>query len=126
VEEPNVRDIDYFDFLRELRLLWRYYFPLAGSICEGVSATESGYQTLALLVGLIASSIISGQIVARTGRYKLLILVALTTIAVGLFLMTNLHANTSLPNLWVWMFITGIGIGPTMAIYTIVIQNAVR
>ncbi len=101
------------------------FLPRWFQFVKGVSATESGYQALALLVGLIGGSIASGQIVARTGRYKLVILVGLVTMAVGLLLMTNLRATTSLPTLWVWMFIAGIGIGPTMAVYTIIVQNAV-
>ena len=45
--------------------------------------------------------------------------------ALGLFLMTNLRATTDLPLLWIWMFITGLGIGPTLSVFTIVVQNAV-
>ena len=44
---------------------------------------------------------------------------------VGLVLMTQLKADTDLTNLWVWMFITGAGIGPTLSVFTIVVQNAV-
>ncbi len=45
--------------------------------------------------------------------------------AVGLALMTQLRADTSLPVLWFWMFLTGLGIGPTLAVFTIIVQNAV-
>jgi hypothetical protein len=43
----------------------------------------------------------------------------------GLTLMTKLRADTPLPMLWLWMFITGVGIGPTLSVFTVVIQNAV-
>jgi hypothetical protein len=45
--------------------------------------------------------------------------------SVGLFLMSHIQADTPLPVLWVWMAITGFGIGPTLAVFTIVVQNAV-
>ena len=92
---------------------------------NGSSATASGYQLLPLLGGLILSSVLSGQIVSRTGRYKWLIVGSLSILVVGLLLMTNLRADTPPPILWLWQFITGIGIGPTFAIFTIVIQNSV-
>jgi EmrB/QacA subfamily drug resistance transporter len=89
------------------------------------SATESGYQILPLLLGLIVAAVSTGQIVARTGRYKALTVVALLTTAVGLYLLTNLRPDTPLPLVWLWMGITGLGIGPTFAVFTLVVQNAV-
>jgi hypothetical protein len=49
----------------------------------------------------------------------------LAVMAVGLYLMSNIRADTPLPVLWSWMFITGLGIGPTLGVFTIVVQNAV-
>ena len=101
------------------------FLPQWFQFVKGVSPTDSGLQSLALLAGLIVSSIGAGQIVARTGKYKALILAGLAVMAVGLFLMSGLRANTDLPVLWFWMFITGLGIGPTLSVFTIVVQNAV-
>ncbi len=101
------------------------FLPRWFQVVKGVSATLSGYQTMALLVGLIISSIISGQIVARTGRYKWLVVASLLLTALGLYLMTNLTTGTDLQLLWLWMFITGAGIGPSFAVFTIIVQNAV-
>ena len=101
------------------------FLPQWFQVVRGASATVSGYQTLALLVGLIASSIIAGILVSRTGRYKIIILFGLAMMAIGLTLMTQLTATTELPMLWLWMFITGVGIGPTLSVFTIVVQNAV-
>ncbi|MCV0402732.1 MAG: MFS transporter [Chloroflexi bacterium] len=91
----------------------------------GSSATESGYQMLPLMIGVMSSSIITGQIVARTGRYKWLAVGAMSLAALGLFLMTNLRADTPVTTVWIWMAIAGIGIGPSFSIFTIVVQNAV-
>jgi EmrB/QacA subfamily drug resistance transporter len=101
------------------------FLPRWFQFVNGSSATESGYQIFPLLIGLIGSSIVSGILVSRTGRYKPIILFGLVTMTVGLLLMTQLHANTELPVLWLWMFITGVGIGPTLSVFTIVVQNAV-
>jgi EmrB/QacA subfamily drug resistance transporter len=101
------------------------FLPQWFQFVKGVSPTDSGLQSLALLAGLIFSSIIAGQLVARTGRYKAIILGGLAIMAVGLFLMSGIQANTDLPVLWLWMFITGVGIGPTLSVFTIVVQNAV-
>jgi MFS family permease len=101
------------------------FLPRWFQFVNGSSATESGYQIFPLLLGLIASSIVSGILVSRTGRYKAIILSGLAIMSVGLVLLTQLTATTELPTLWLWMFITGIGIGPTLSVFTIVVQNAV-
>ena len=88
------------------------FLPRWFQVVAGASATESGYQILPLLGGLIVSAVTSGQIVARTGRYKTLIFGALVLLAVGLFLLTNLRADTDRPLLWLWMVLAGLGIGP--------------
>jgi len=101
------------------------FLPLYFQVVEGASATEAGYRLLPFLVGLIGSSIISGALVSRTGRYKLLIVVGLVTLTVGLGLMTQLRVTTDDNLLALWMFIAGLGVGPTFAVFTIVVQNAV-
>ncbi len=109
-----------FGFFAAVIFLPRYY-----QVVLGESATASGYALVPLLVGVIGSSIVSGQIVARTGKYKALLLVAITLLGIGSYLFTNLAATTQTPMVWAWQLILGIGIGPTLAVFTIVIQNAV-
>lgn len=101
------------------------FLPLWYQVVNGSTATESGYQLLPLLGGLIISSIASGQIVSRTGRYKWLTVGALVVLSIGLLLLTNLRAETPPPMLWLWQFVTGLGVGPTFAVFTIIVQNAV-
>jgi EmrB/QacA subfamily drug resistance transporter len=101
------------------------FLPRWFQFVQGASATESGYQILPLLLGLIVSAIVSGQIVARTGRYKALITGALVFLALGLFLLTNIRPNTPYPLLWLWMGVAGLGIGPAFAVFTLVVQNSV-
>jgi EmrB/QacA subfamily drug resistance transporter len=101
------------------------FLPRWFQVVAGASATESGYQILPLLGGLIISAVASGQIVSRTGRYRSLIFVALVVMAAGLFALTNLRADTPIPLLWAWMFVTGLGVGPTFAVFTLIVQNGV-
>ena len=101
------------------------FLPRWFQVVAGASATESGYNILPLLAGLIFSSIASAQIVARTGRYKVLTVGSLAVLAFGLFLLTNLHADTPRPVLWAWMVVAGLGIGPSFAVFTLIVQNAV-
>lgn len=107
-------------FFAAVVFLPRWYQVVAGS-----SATESGYQILPLLGGLIVSAVLAGQVVARTGRYKALIASALTLVAFGLFLLTNIRPDTPRPLIWLWMAIAGLGIGPSFAVFTLAVQNAV-
>jgi EmrB/QacA subfamily drug resistance transporter len=101
------------------------FMPRWYQVVQGTSATEAGYQILPLLGGLVVSAIVSGQIVARTGRYKAIIFVALLFLAVGLFLLTNLRTESDPTLLWIWMGITGLGIGPAFAVFTLAVQNNV-
>jgi EmrB/QacA subfamily drug resistance transporter len=110
-----------FGFFAAVIFLPRWFQSVAGA-----SATESGYNLLPLLLALIFSAIASGQIVARTGRYKVLMFGSLVLLAAGLFLLTNLRADTSRPTLWLWMVVTGLGIGPSFAVFTLIVQNTVE
>ena len=101
------------------------FLPRWFQAVEGASATVSGYNILPLLAALIFSAIVSGQIVARVGRYKILMLSSLVLLAGGLFLLTNLRADTDRPILWLWMVVAGLGIGPSFAVFTLIVQNAV-
>jgi EmrB/QacA subfamily drug resistance transporter len=101
------------------------FLPRWFQFVQGFSPTFSGLAALPLMVGLIFSSIVSGLIVSRTGRYKWLTVGAIVVMGVATALMTQLRADTPLPIVWSWMFIAGLGVGPTFAVFTIIVQNAV-
>lgn len=101
------------------------FLPRWFQFVKGVSPTESGLQSLALLLGVIISSVVSGGMISKSGRYKRLILGSFVVLSVGLFLMAQISYTTELPLLWIAMFITGVGIGPTLSAFTIVVQSAV-
>ncbi|MEO8436969.1 MAG: MDR family MFS transporter [Chloroflexota bacterium] len=101
------------------------FLPRWLQVVAGFSPTNSGLGLLPLMVGLIASSIASGLVVSRTGRYKWLIVGSVALMGVGVLLMTQLTKDTPIPVVWAWMFIAGLGVGTTFSVPTIVIQNAV-
>ncbi len=101
------------------------FLPRWFQIVQGYSPTNSGLAALPLMVGLIFSSIASGLIVARTGRYKWLTVGAIILMGVSTLLMTQLRAETPVGIVWLWMFIAGLGVGPTFAVFTLIVQNAV-
>jgi EmrB/QacA subfamily drug resistance transporter len=101
------------------------FLPRFLQVVLGQGATESGFNLLPMIFALIVSATVSGQVAARTGRYREIILAAMVLLAVGLFLMTNLRADTPLPVLWLWMVVVGLGVGPTFAVFTALVQNNV-
>jgi EmrB/QacA subfamily drug resistance transporter len=102
------------------------FLPQWFQIVRGMGATESGLNLLPMVMALIVGATVSGQIAARTGRYKLIILVSMLVLAGGLLLMTNLRDDTDLPTLWLWMVIAGLGVGPSFAVFIALVQNSVE
>jgi EmrB/QacA subfamily drug resistance transporter len=101
------------------------FLPRWFQIVQSFTPTTSGLALLPLMVGLIFSSIASGLIVARTGKYKWLTVGAIILMGLSTALMTQLRADTPVPIVWVWMLIAGLGVGPTFAVFTLIVQNAV-
>jgi EmrB/QacA subfamily drug resistance transporter len=101
------------------------FLPRWFQFVHGFSPTNSGLAALPLVMGLIFSSIASGLIVSRTGRYKWLTVGAIVLMGSATALMTQLTSDTPLLVVWFWMFLAGLGVGPTFAVFTIIVQNAV-
>ena len=101
------------------------FMPRFYQTVRGISATASGYYIWPLLVGLMGGSIGTGLLISRIGRYKWLMTSGAVVMLVGGFLMTHITADVSDWELWAWMLVLGFGIGPAMAGYTVVVQNAV-
>ena len=101
------------------------FMPRFYQTVRGISATASGYYIWPLLVGLMGGSIGSGLLISRIGRYKWLMTGGAVVMVIGGFLLTHLTAGIQDWELWGFMLVLGLGIGPSMAGYTIVVQNAV-
>jgi EmrB/QacA subfamily drug resistance transporter len=101
------------------------FLPTYFQYVRGVSATASGVQTLPLVVGLLVTSVASGTVVGRTGRYKIFPVAGSLVMGVGLFLLSLMDADTSFGLMAVYMLVLGAGIGLIMQVLTIIVQNTV-
>ncbi len=101
------------------------YLPAYLQYVDGASATESGVRTLPLVVGLFVTSIFSGQVVGRTGQYRYFPIVGMAVMAIGLALMSTMGRDTSAWLESLYMLVLGSGLGLSMQVLTIVVQNTV-
>jgi EmrB/QacA subfamily drug resistance transporter len=101
------------------------FMPRFYQTVRGISATASGYYIWPLLVGLMGGSIGSGLLISRIGRYKWLMVGGAVVMVIGGYLLTHLTADISDWTLWAYMLLLGFGIGPSMAGFTVVVQNSV-
>ena len=101
------------------------FLPLYFQVVKGASPTASGLDLLPLMGGLLITSIVGGQIVSRTGKYRAFPIVGTAIMTVGLFLLSNLSPHTSTLEASAYMFVTGFGIGLVMQVLVVAVQNAV-
>jgi EmrB/QacA subfamily drug resistance transporter len=101
------------------------YLPLYLQVVHGASPTVSGLELLPLICGMLLTFILSGQLVTRTGRYKVFPICGTAVLALGIGLLTQLGPHTSYREAAVFMFITGMGIGLCMQVLVVAVQNAV-
>jgi MFS family permease len=98
--------------------------PLFIQGVQGQSATDSGNAILPLMFGSIVFSIISGQIVSRTGKYRIMAIVGQVIIALGMFLLSTMAINIPTWQTAIYMVVMGIGLGIAQPLYTLIVQNA--
>ncbi|MDQ1571352.1 MAG: hypothetical protein QOF79_2026 [Actinomycetota bacterium] len=99
--------------------------PLYLQIVKGSTPTESGFQLLPMILGLMISSIASGQLISRTGRYKIFPIIGTGLMSLGFLVFITIKADT---NYWILaggMLLLGLGLGQLMQTLTIASQNAV-
>jgi EmrB/QacA subfamily drug resistance transporter len=101
------------------------YLPLFQQIVRGLSPTASGLQLLPVMGGLLISSIISGQVIARVGRYKLFPIAGTAVAALGMFLLSSLDSTTGTGVAAFHMLVLGLGLGMVMQVLVLAVQNAV-
>jgi len=101
------------------------YLPLYLQDVRGHSPTTSGLLILPLMVGLLITSIGSGQLISRFGRYKPFPVAGTAIMVVGLFLLSRLHVNTSTVITGAYMLVLGLGLGLVIQVLVLAAQNAV-
>jgi EmrB/QacA subfamily drug resistance transporter len=102
------------------------YLPLFLQVVKRASPTGSGLQLLPLMGGLLITSIASGQVITRTGRYKPFPIAGTAVMTLGLYLLSTLDPSSSTASIFLFMFILGLGLGMVMQVLVLAVQNAVE
>ena len=101
------------------------YLPQYMQIVKGVSPTVSGLRLLPLMAGLLATSITTGRLVSRWGRYRIFPIFGTATMTIGLYLLSHLGVTTSDWLSSLYMLVLGAGIGASLQVLVVAVQNAV-
>ncbi|WP_327314706.1 MDR family MFS transporter [Streptomyces sp. NBC_01235] len=101
------------------------YLPTFLQVVQGVSPTMSGVHMLPMVAGLLLSSTASGQIVSRTGRWKVFPVAGTAVTTFGLLLLHQLDEHSSTGGMSASFFVFGLGLGLVMQVLVLIVQNAV-
>ncbi len=101
------------------------YMPVFLQIVKSESPTGSGLQLTPMMLGVLAASIIGGQLISRYGRYKVFPIVGTAVMTVGLLLLSRLGAGSSTWTASAYMLVVGVGIGMVMQVLVLAVQNSV-
>ena len=99
------------------------FLPLFLQVATGASATNSGLLLLPLMAGLMTTSITSGRVIARTGRYKRWPIAGMAIAAAGMYLLSTMDPQTSRLTSALYMVVVGLGLGMVMQVLVLAVQN---
>ena len=102
------------------------FLPLFMQIVVRASATNSGLLLLPMMAGIITTSVGSGRLISRTGRYKIYPVIGTLLATLALFLLSTMGVGTTLPVASVYMLILGAGLGLVMQVLVLAVQNSVQ
>lgn len=102
------------------------YLPTFLQMVDGASATESGLLMLPMMGGIVGASVVCGQLITRTGHYKIYPVLGSALSVLGMWLLSRLQVDTPRAQYSVWMAVLGAGIGMVMPVLVLAVQNSVR
>src|SRR5260370_15103872 len=102
------------------------FIPLYAQGVLGISATNSGLVLSPLMLGLIISSVISGQLVSRFGKYKWIAFVGMAITIIGSLLLQRLDVNSTVNDLIIAVVVLALGFGFGMSLYMLLSNNTFR
>ncbi|MCX4768619.1 MFS transporter [Streptomyces sp. NBC_01285] len=102
------------------------YLPTFLQMVDGATATESGLLMLPMMGGIVAASVVSGQLISRTGRYRVYPIAGSALAAVGMWLLSRLETDTPRLEYSISQAVLGLGIGLIMPVLVLAVQNSVR
>ncbi|MFD5700017.1 MFS transporter [Streptomyces lasiicapitis] len=100
------------------------YLPTFLQMVDGASATESGLLMLPMMGGVVGASIVAGQLISHTGRYRIYPILGGVLSVVGMFLLSRLESDTPRLHYSIWMAVLGAGVGLVMPVLILAVQNA--
>lgn len=100
------------------------YIPLFAQKVIGITATDSGTILIPMMAGMIFASVVSGQIISRTKKYKFLAILGTLVVTLSMVWLSTMTAATTQGELMLRMVCTGLGMGLTVPIFNIAVQNA--
>ncbi|MET7757817.1 MFS transporter [Streptomyces sp. NPDC005389] len=101
------------------------YLPTFLQVVQGVTPTKSGVHMLPMVAAILVTSTVTGQIVSRTGRWKVFPIAGTAVTCLGLLLLHGLTETSSTGEMSVYFFVFGVGLGLVMQVLVLVVQNAV-
>ncbi|MEU2657079.1 MFS transporter [Streptomyces sp. NPDC007325] len=102
------------------------YLPSFLQMVEGATATESGLLMLPLMGGIVLASVVSGQLISRTGRYRIYPVIGSALAVLGMGLLSRMDIGTPRLTHSLWQAVLGTGIGLIMPVLILAVQNSVR
>ncbi len=102
------------------------YLPSFLQMVEGATATESGLLMLPLMGGIVIASVVSGQLISRTGHYKIHPVAGGAVSVLGMWLLSRMDVDTPRLQHSLWQAVLGTGIGLVMPVLVLAVQNSVR
>ena len=101
------------------------YLPVYLQLVKGVGPTQSGLEMLPMMAGMLVTSIVSGQLISRTGRYKRFPILGTAVMSIGLFQLSRLTVSSGALMAGFAMLLLGLGLGMVMQVLVIAVQNSV-
>jgi EmrB/QacA subfamily drug resistance transporter len=101
------------------------FLPLYLQIVRGLSPTESGLQITPLMAGVLVTSIASGNLISRYGRYRIFPIAGTAVMTIGMFLLSRLEIDTPNWQAAIYMLVLGLGLGMVMQVLVLAVQNSV-
>jgi predicted MFS family arabinose efflux permease len=101
------------------------YLPVFLQVVTGASATDAGLLLMPLMLGIIIMSVVSGRLISRTGRYRVFPIVGTALMVLGFGLLATFDVDTSRTEVALAMVVIGCGLGNTMQVLVLAVQNSV-
>ena len=101
------------------------FLPLYLQVAKGSTPSQAGLQVLPMMAGLLSTSIISGRLISRIGKYRWFPICGTALVACSMFLLSTLQLDTPLHTMYLFMLLLGLGLGMVMQVLVLAVQNAV-